>query len=240
MAARLGVCLSLLPADRSLFDEFTPRRAGATTMSIHARDPICRFGASAAALLTILIADFAGTGESQQVGRAKEVSIRKSGSLAQDSPSRLHPLEIDTAEPLRLVSVAHRTDPGMPRKSADNSSCLVCHANFREEELASAHESHGVGCASCHGPSTAHRNDEANIIPPDIMVPAEKLDASCTRCHGSHDVEPRAVVARFLERCASHVDLKSLVCTTCHGEHRLSVRTVRWDRKTGKLVSGGK
>ena len=45
------------------------------------------------------------------------------------------------------------------------------------------------------------------------------------------------VVERFLEKTSGHTDLKSLVCTSCHGEHRLPVRTVRWDRKTGKLVA---
>ena len=71
------------------------------------------------------------------------------------------------------------------------------------------------------------------------MFPTEAIDASCARCHEGHDVEPRQVVERFLETSGRH-DLKSLVCTSCHGEHRLAVRTVRWDRKTGKLVSAAK
>ncbi|MGO9915861.1 MAG: hypothetical protein ACLQIB_14295 [Isosphaeraceae bacterium] len=86
----------------------------------------------------------------------------------------------------------------------------------------------------------AHRNDESNITPPDLMFPVESIDSSCARCHEGHDVEPRAVVNRFLERSPTQTDTKSLVCPSCHGEQHLAVRTVRWDRKTGKLVSTGK
>jgi formate-dependent nitrite reductase cytochrome c552 subunit len=79
-----------------------------------------------------------------------------------------------------------------------------------------------------------------NITPPDLMFAVESIDSSCARCHEGHDVEPRAVVKRFLERSPTQTDPKSLVCTSCHGEHHLAVRPVRWDRKTGKLVSTGK
>ena len=60
---------------------------------------------------------------------------------------------------------------GHSKKVADNTSCLVCHANFRKEAWLRRTPLMAVGCASCHGPSVAHRNDEANIIPPDIMFP---------------------------------------------------------------------
>jgi len=147
---------------------------------------------------------------------------------------------VDDEEPLRLDSTAQPATPAATMKIADNSSCLVCHANFRKEDLAATHASSSVGCASCHGPSLAHRNDEANIIPPDHMFALESIDVSCARCHEGHDVEPNAVVKRFLERVPKQTDLKSLVCTSCHGEHRMAVRTVRWDRKTGKLLSSAR
>jgi hypothetical protein len=152
------------------------------------------------------------------------------------------PLELDTDNPLLLEAPAKPTDhvEAKPRPTADNSACLVCHANFKKEELASSHATHGIACTKCHGPSIAHRNDEANIIPPDIMLTSSAIDASCAKCHDNHDVEPRAVIARFLEKCPRPTDVQSLVCTRCHGEHRLSVRTVRWDRRTGKLVARGK
>ena len=167
-------------------------------------------------------------------------SDKAAGPPRATAPSKPPPLELDDAEPLRLDPTPRPASTATSKPIADNSSCLVCHANFRKEGLAATHASNAVSCAACHGPSVAHRNDEANVIPPDRMFPVESIDASCARCHEGHDVEPRAVVKRFLERSAKQNDLKSLVCTSCHGEHRMAVRTVRWDRKTGKLVSAVK
>jgi len=31
-------------------------------------------------------------------------------------------------------------------------------------------------------------------------------------------------------------DPDKIVCTDCHGEHRMKVRTIIWDKKTGKLL----
>ncbi len=154
-------------------------------------------------------------------------------------PSKPPPLEIDDAEPLRLDS-AETPASSASKAGADNSACFVCHANMKKESLAATHASNAVGCTSCHGKSIAHRNDEANVIPPDIMFAHESIDTSCSRCHEGHDVEPRAVIQRFLEKSPKLTDAKNLVCTTCHGEHHLPVRTIRWDRKSGKLVSSGK
>ena len=199
------------------------------------------FGAGAAFFLTLLIMLSVATGRSQQAGdKSKDKPASKAASSVQAVPSKPPPLELDEEEPLRLDSLEKPASPATSKKMADNSSCLVCHANFRKEGLAATHASNAVGCSSCHGPSIAHRNDEANIIPPDHMFAVESIDSSCARCHEGHDVEPRAVVKRFLERSPKLTDAKSLVCTTCHGEHHLPVRTVRWDRKTGKLVSTGK
>jgi len=199
------------------------------------------FGAGAALSLTFLIALDVARGRSQQVGAdAKDKGAGKAASSKHEVPSKPPPLELDDEEPLRLDSTENPATSATWKKVADNSSCLVCHANFRKEALATTHASNAVGCASCHGPSLAHRNDEANIIPPDHMFAVDSIDASCARCHEGHDVAPSAVVKRFLERSPKHTDLKSLVCTSCHGEHRMAVRTVRWDRKTGKLVSTAK
>ncbi|MFO0887752.1 MAG: cytochrome c3 family protein [Isosphaeraceae bacterium] len=159
---------------------------------------------------------------------------------SRDAPAtKPPPLELDADEPLLLEAPASpAAAKGKP--AVDNSACLVCHVNFKKEALASSHAAHGVACSKCHGPSVAHRNDEANIIPPDVMFATEVIDGSCARCHDGHDVEPRAVIGKFLEKNPGTTDLSSLVCTRCHGEHRLSVRTVRWDRQTGKLLAGGK
>jgi hypothetical protein len=72
------------------------------------------------------------------------------------------------------------------------------------------------------------------------MFATDVIDASCARCHEGHDVKPSAVVKLFLEKAPGQTDARSLVCTSCHGEHRMAVRTVRWNRKTGKLISAAK
>ena len=119
---------------------------------------------------------------------------------------------------------------------ADNQACFVCHANYDGEELAEQHAKANVGCADCHGASTAHRNDENNITPPDRMYWAEAIDPGCVPCHGTHDAPARTVIARWQERSLAKKDVKEMVCTDCHGEHRLNRRSVRWDKRTGKLI----
>lgn len=117
---------------------------------------------------------------------------------------------------------------------ADNSYCLVCHANLKSEPLAKSHQRAGVGCARCHGESDRHSSDENNVIPPDIMYPAGRIAAACLKCH------PTPPTAKPAAR-AAHAAYRGPrpaagPCTACHGAHRLPVRTRRWDRGTGKLI----
>lgn len=125
------------------------------------------------------------------------------------------------------------------KQPADNSACFVCHANYDDEEMAEQHAKAGVGCVDCHGVSTAHRNDEDNITPPDRMYWAAAIDPSCVTCHGTHDAPARKVIARWQERSLTAKDPKALTCTDCHGEHRLKHRSVQWDKRTGKLMPRG-
>ena len=206
-------------------------------MLLLSRNAFRWFGAGAAFFVSSLILLGVATGRSQQDGDQSKKPPAAQATAVQAAPAKPPPLELDEDEPLRLDAAVKPASPAASKKRADNSACFVCHANMKKESLAATHASNSVGCASCHGPSTAHRNDEANIIPPDIMFAAESIDGSCARCHEGHDVEPRAVIRRFLQKSPKLNDAKILVCTTCHGEHRLPVRTVRWDRKTGKLVS---
>ena len=153
--------------------------------------------------------------------------------------------------------------------AAENTACFVCHANYMAESLAGDHAGANIGCGHCHGHSIAHRNDENNTIPPEIMYPAEKIDPfcqgchstthdippkkiithwlehrkeeanpSCTGCHKEDDVPPEKVVARWKERGLdkAKTDPDEIVCTDCHGEHRMRIRTVIWDKKSGKLL----
>ncbi len=154
------------------------------------------------------------------------------------SPGAPPPLVVDKDAPLLLEAPATpeaTTTKTAARIVADNSPCFVCHLNYKGEPLARRHAGANVGCVKCHGESSAHRNDEDNVTPPEIMYPLDRIDRACRKCHTTHDVPAVAVIARWRERCATKTDPKQIVCTDCHGRHRLKVRTVRWDKKTGKL-----
>lgn len=161
------------------------------------------------------------------------------GGAAASQPSGPPPLEVDEGAPLLLDKpIVQQPVPGTPDKPpADNSACYVCHANYQAESLVASHVVEGTGCVQCHGESTAHRNDENNITPPDIMFSRERIERGCIECHPTHDVPPKKVLAVFRERCPKDVDWESIACTDCHGEHRLKVRTVRWDKRTGQLLT---
>ena len=109
-------------------------------------------------------------------------------------------------------------------RAAGNDRCLVCHVNFKTEELAARHLKEDIDCAQCHGSSNAHCSDEDNVTPPEKMYARPKIAAFCSECHPKHNASVPAA------------DLKAKVCTDCHGKHRLQVRTREWDKKTGKLL----
>jgi hypothetical protein len=148
------------------------------------------------------------------------------------------PLVIDKSAPLLLDGPASNND-GKP--VADNSACQVCHMNYAEEPLAVRHAKANVGCVCCHGTSYAHRNDENNTTPPEKIYAPEKVDPLCLECHRQkHDVPAKKVIERWISLGLDKKDPHTLVCTDCHGTHRLSLRTVRWDKNTGKLLSTNK
>jgi hypothetical protein len=148
------------------------------------------------------------------------------------------PLRVDRSAPLRLDEPGEaKAPPAGP--VADNLACYCCHANYKEEPLAQEHAKANIGCVKCHGESFAHRNDEDNITPPDVMFPPQRIAANCGPCHKGHDVPAVAVVARWQEQCPK-TDPERIVCTDCHGRHRLASRQVRWDKTTGKLLESGK
>jgi hypothetical protein len=156
-----------------------------------------------------------------------------------EKPKGPPPLKVDRSAPLLLMDAPPEKKPeeGIGPK-ADNSACYVCHTNYDGEELVHQHMIADVGCVKCHGESIAHRNDENNITPPDVMFPAEAIDTACVKCHETHDAPARKVLARFAERCPGKTNMSEVICTDCHGDHRAKLRTVRWDKKTGKLISG--
>ena len=144
------------------------------------------------------------------------------------------------APPLSLEGYLDEKLPEAPAKTVklkvDNSACYVCHANYDGEEMVVDHGIEKIGCIDCHGKSYAHRNDEDNITPPDKMYPLEEVDKMCADCHDTHDAPARKVIQRLQERCPEKTSPAQIVCTDCHYQHRLDRRTVRWDKKTGKLL----
>jgi len=149
------------------------------------------------------------------------------------------PLVVDTSAPLLLDEPAEGAETSAAaatQAAIDNMDCFVCHANYRSESLASRHAVANVGCSQCHGQSFAHKNDENNTTPPELMYPAGKIDAFCRGCHNAHDVAPGKVVERWAKQGLEKTEPEKIVCTDCHGEHRMEVRTIIWDKNTGKLL----
>jgi hypothetical protein len=164
-----------------------------------------------------------------------EVSVTSVVESEPETNSGPPPLVVDMSEPLMLDDPTE--EQAVATKAAgENMACFVCHANYMSEFLAERHARADVGCVNCHGDSFAHRNDENNTTPPEIMYSAEKIDPFCRGCHDSHDVPPDKIVARWKELDLNKSDPVPIVCTDCHGEHRMKVRTVVWDKKTGKLL----
>jgi hypothetical protein len=95
-------------------------------------------------------------------------------------------------------------------EAVSNQVCYVCHMDFREEPLTTQHLAQKVGCATCHGESIDHANDESHQTAPDRVFPKGKVDDWCGMCHreGNHPCT----------REIKPID-QGKVCTDCHGEH---------------------
>ncbi len=124
-----------------------------------------------------------------------------------------------------------------------NPFCRACHLDFDEEKLAAIHESAGIGCERCHGESLRHRSDEANVTPPEIMYPKERINPTCMMCHPRHEIRQVKEHQPILEAAASIFETApsdahaKQHCTDCHGRHhRMQNRSVRWDKCTGELI----
>ncbi len=102
-----------------------------------------------------------------------------------------------------------------------NAACYVCHMTFVQEEMSKVHKAEKTGCIDCHGLSAAHANDEdVGATPPDVVYRRDQVDASCMKCHETHDAPAVDVIARFVQRKLSPTT--AAVCTDCHGEHRIA------------------
>ncbi len=125
-----------------------------------------------------------------------------------------------------------------------NPFCKACHLNFDDEKLAKTHEQAGIGCERCHGESLRHRSDEANVTPPELMYPKERINPTCMMCHPRQTIQQVEKHRPILEAGLSVFETTTPAdpnakkyCTDCHGaHHRLTVRTIQWDKCTGKLL----
>lgn len=185
--------------------------------------------AAAPLALCVVVGSLATGGRSAVLLQAAE----KAGAATAAKPP---PLKVDRGAPLLLDDSRPGDKPKEPRLVADNESCFVCHGDFRDEPLAKSHSQVNVGCIKCHGASSAHRDDEDNITPPDIMFAKEQIDKACKECHDDHDVSPRKVIARWQERCPQKTNPADILCVDCHGAHHRPFRTVQWDKHTHKLL----
>ena len=108
-------------------------------------------------------------------------------------------------------------------KPASNADCLTCHMDFKTELIARRHAEAGIGCASCHGESQAHGDDEMNITPPDVLFGRAEIAGFCRQCHKTH--EAGKTYAAFVKqwqgkrRPNGRMILPTSVCTDCHGNH---------------------
>ena len=135
-----------------------------------------------------------------------------------------------------------RAESGRAKGFVANQFCYACHADFEGEMLVARHEKAGIGCERCHGESERHRSDEANITPPELMYPRERINPTCMMCHPRGSIERFDAHEPILAGAETIFDAEQtsgarVVCTDCHAKgHKMSVREVRWDKATGELL----
>jgi hypothetical protein len=191
---------------------------------------------------------------SQNRAADKEPPLRldnpRAKQLVSGTQEQENPLRLDSGEAMHLLGGEEKATAGTVESSAhadkksasDESSmayyvmCNDCHMGYIGEPLALAHAKAGMSCDSCHGKSRAHYSDESNTTPPDKMYPADKINPFCQGCHKSHDAPPDKVVALWMKRNPDKTNPDKIVCTDCHGQHRMKVRTIIWDKETGKRL----
>ncbi len=127
------------------------------------------------------------------------------------------------------------------KEPADNSFCLVCHANYETEKLVKIHRREGVGCETCHGISDKHSEDEDSLIPPDVIFARTSVGLFCLECHEKDKlIESEEDHRKFFENKESPQEPEEATakktCTNCHGmKHTLKNRTRRWNKETRQV-----
>ena len=126
-----------------------------------------------------------------------------------------------------------------------NIGCFNCHGessahqndenNITPPETLYSADKIDPFCRSCH---TVHDILPGKMIADWMKKKSEGANTSCLGqdCHKSDDIPPQKVVARWKELAIDKTDPEKIVCTDCHGEHRMKVRTIIWDKESGKLL----
>jgi hypothetical protein len=140
--------------------------------------------------------------------------------------------------PLKVKKDAPRLETGPPPKSTMPATiCLDCHRTYYADSFAILHSRQGIRCVDCHGPSEAHKNDEGNITPPDVMFARDDINTACRKCHSVRNRAIPAPISRKRHGEIARIEPKDVMCMDCHGQkHLLFLRNIQWDKKTHKLL----
>lgn len=103
------------------------------------------------------------------------------------------------------------------RTAKANRRCTECHIDFLEEGLTVVHQTHGVTCMRCHGPSQGHIEDEVRRTKPDATFRGPAMETFCLTCHSPGKHRRQALHAAN----AALPPATRKTCTECHGEHEL-------------------
>ncbi|HVL66954.1 MAG TPA: hypothetical protein VM364_06795, partial [Vicinamibacterales bacterium] len=92
-------------------------------------------------------------------------------------------------------------------------SCVDCHQDLAGAELPHAETLKRVDCSTCHGDAQEHFAASAHAR---ARGEGSTLAASCSDCHGTHDIRPRTDPASR----AHHLNVAA-TCGACHGNEEI-------------------
>jgi hypothetical protein len=183
----------------------------------------------------------------QQPTSLPPLVVDKNAPLLLDAPIETEhpPTEAETKNATCFVCHAnYEQEPLALRHAKANLGCSNCHGQsiahkndenhltppdkmYPPNEIDSA-------CRKCHA---THDVQPAAVVRRwKQRIGDKKSDVLCKECHESHDIPAAAVIRKWQQRTSQKTNDKLIVCTDCHGQHRLNRRSVRWDKKTEKLL----
>ncbi|HWP81747.1 MAG TPA: cytochrome B, partial [Bacteroidota bacterium] len=102
-------------------------------------------------------------------------------------------------------------------------SCVACHTGFDPENVPHKENIQPLNCITCHSADRAKHAFHPQIVKASGKESAP--DASCKKCHGTHDVvSPRVPGSKFhtsklIESCGTcHADVKQTFATSAHAK----------------------